>query len=178
MSESDVWLRLEQLEKEEEEFIRKETEEGEREVEEVGEVEEEDEEVLLAGHPQSPVIIPVLHTRTDEQEEEEEGEEESSDNQSTRFTSPGDIFKRHCQPLIEEEKEEEEEEAGKGGDRTAQIKKAVSWDPGLVQHGYPEETSGCSEVQGAPPQHVTRKYKPCAVVRGQRSPVTPQCQMV
>ena len=177
MSESDVWLRLEQLEKEEEEFIRKETEEGEREVEEVGEVEEEDEEVLLAGHPQSPVIIPVLHTRTDEQEEEER-EEESSDNQSTRFTSPGDIFKRHCQPLIEEEKEEEEEEAGKGGDRTAQIKKAVSWDPGLVQHGYPEETSGCSEVQGAPPQHVTRKYKPCAVVRGQRSPVTPQCQMV
>ena len=164
---SDVWSRLEQLEEEEKEFIRREAEEGEWEEEE----EELSERADEGGSslPGRSIIIPVRHTRTEdkkEEEEEEEEEEEVSDNQTAmaaRFTSPADIFRHYSNREKEKEEEKEEEEEGEGS--STQVKKTVSWEPGLAQHGHPEEGHTHSDVHKILPQHRTRTSKPHAVVR-------------
>lgn len=76
MSDHEVWERLEELEKEEEEYLRAEKEDS------------SDEDLYL------PINIPVQHTQVDNSEDEDKFERGS-----VRFMTPADIFTELGQSL-------------------------------------------------------------------------------
>ena len=124
-----------------------------------------------ASPPPAPLNIPICHTMntapTDDTNSTPSG---SKEQQHTRFTNPGDIFRQFSEAkLTSEGKSKECEEASDGEAGSLQSKqdphlpkpRTVSWDAQLEHH---EKESGEHQGSTRPQQDVQRLQPPVAIV--------------